>query len=63
MSDKQMEILGRIATTVPKLDKDAQNYILGMADGMALANEMSKKGKTEDDGNTRTETRLPGCTE
>lgn len=35
MSEKEKNILLRLAEVVPKLDKDKQNYILGYAEGMA----------------------------
>lgn len=37
MSDKEKNIIRRLSDTVPKLDKDKQNYILGVAEGMAIA--------------------------
>lgn len=39
MSDKEKNIIRRLSDTVPKLDKDKQNYILGIAEGMAIARE------------------------
>lgn len=37
MSEKEKEIIKKLSSTVPKLDKDKQNYILGVAEGMAIA--------------------------
>ena len=37
MSEKEKEIIKKLSNTVPKLDKDKQNYILGVAEGMAIA--------------------------
>lgn len=37
MSNKEKNIIQRLSDTVPKLDKDKQNYILGIAEGMAIA--------------------------
>lgn len=37
MSEKEKEILEKLSETVPKLDKDKQSYILGVAEGMAIA--------------------------
>jgi len=39
MSEKEKEILEKLSETVPKLDRDKQNYILGVAEGMAIARE------------------------
>lgn len=48
MSEKEKEIIKKLSTTVPKLDKDKQNYILGVAEGMAIARE-STGHLTEDE--------------
>ena len=39
MSEKEREIIKKLSDTVPKLDKDKQNYILGVAEGMVIARE------------------------
>ena len=39
MSEKEKNILTALLDTVPKLDESKQNYILGMADGMAIVRE------------------------
>lgn len=39
MSEKEKNILKKLSETVPKLDKEKQNYILGVAEGIALARE------------------------
>lgn len=39
MSEKEKDIIRKIAQTVPKLSKDKQSYILGVAEGMAIAKE------------------------
>lgn len=39
MSEKEKDIIKKIATTIPKLSKDKQSYILGVAEGMAIAKE------------------------
>lgn len=36
MSEKEKSIIKRLSGTIPKLDKDKQNYILGIAEGMAI---------------------------
>ncbi|MCM1223953.1 MAG: hypothetical protein NC548_56830 [Lachnospiraceae bacterium] len=45
MSEKEKDIIKKISSTVPKLDKEKQNYILGVAEGMVIA----KEGAEEDD--------------
>lgn len=45
MSDKEKELIEKLSNTVPKLDKDKQNYILGVAEGMAIAREHDKEEK------------------
>lgn len=48
MSEREKEIIQKLSDTVPKLDKDKQNYILGVAEGMAIAREnqqAEKKGE------------------
>lgn len=39
MSEKEKELIKKLSTTVPKLDKEKQNYILGVAEGMAIVKE------------------------
>lgn len=39
MSEKEKNIIKKIASTVPKLSKEKQNYILGIAEGMVIAKE------------------------
>lgn len=39
MSEKEKGIIRKLSETVPKLDKEKQNYILGVAEGMAIAKE------------------------
>lgn len=39
MSEKEKNIIARIVDTIPKLDKDNQSYILGVAEGMAIIRE------------------------
>lgn len=41
MSEKEKELIKKLSDTVPKLDRDKQNYILGVAEGMAIAREHS----------------------
>lgn len=39
MSGKEKDVIRRIALVVPKLSKDKQSYILGVAEGMAIAKD------------------------
>lgn len=39
MSEKEKELIKKISDTIPKLDENKQNYILGVAEGMAIAKE------------------------
>lgn len=48
MSEKEKEIIKKLSDTVPKLDKDKQNYILGVAEGMVIARE-NRQDKEADD--------------
>lgn len=41
MSEREKEILNKLSQTIPKLDKEKQNYILGVAEGMAIVKEES----------------------
>ena len=47
MSEKEKQIAEKLFETVPKLDENKQNYILGIAEGMAIARETEKKEETE----------------
>lgn len=42
MSDKEKNIIRRLSDTVPKLDKDKQSYILGVAEGMAIVKDSQR---------------------
>lgn len=39
MSEREKEIIQKLSDTIPKLDKEKQNYLLGVAEGMAIAKE------------------------
>lgn len=39
MSEKEKQIIEKLSNTVQKLNKEKQNYILGVAEGMALVRE------------------------
>lgn len=45
MSEKQKEALARLAEIVSQLDKENFNYILGVADGMAISKKQSEVDK------------------
>ena len=45
MSEKQKEALARLAEIVSHLDKENFNYILGVADGMAISKKQSEVEK------------------
>lgn len=47
MSEKEKQIIKKLSSTVPKLDKEKQNYILGVAEGMAIAKESIEREKSE----------------
>lgn len=48
MSEKEKSIIRRLSDTVPKLDKDKQNYIIGVAEGMVIARYGNAKIAGED---------------
>lgn len=39
MSEKEKSILERLSDTVPTLDREKQNYIVGLAEGMAIVRD------------------------
>lgn len=45
MSEKEKEIAKKLAKTLPKLDKEKQNYLLGVAEGMVIARENEAEDK------------------
>lgn len=45
MSEKERNIIEKLSDTVPKLSKDNQNYILGVAEGMVIARQTEKEDK------------------
>ncbi len=49
MSEKEKELIKKIAITVPKLSREKQSYILGVAEGMVIAKEEAVgNGKKEE---------------
>lgn len=49
MTENERDVLIQLATTVPKLDKDKQSYILGVVEGMAIAKEGSEENENENE--------------
>lgn len=47
MSEREKEIIKKLSSTIPELDTDKQNYILGVAEGMVIARENQQN--TNDD--------------
>ncbi len=45
MSEKEKEIMTKLSSAVCKLDKDKQSYVLGVAEGMAIAKEHADSDK------------------
>lgn len=39
MSEKEKKLMTRFSHIIPKLDKENQSYILGVAEGMAILSE------------------------
>lgn len=48
MSEKEKSIIRRLSDTVPKLDKEKQNYLLGVAEGMALAKDTQREEQLQE---------------
>lgn len=48
MSEREKQIMEKLSDTVPKLDKEKQNYLLGIAEGMAIARDSDKKDDDEE---------------
>lgn len=47
MSEKEKEIIKKLSDTIPKLDDSKKNYILGVAEGMAMVRESEKADRKE----------------
>lgn len=47
MSEKEKEIMKRFSESIPKLDKEKQNYVLGVVEGMAIAKDDNKEKVSE----------------
>lgn len=48
MSEKEKEIIKKLSDTIPKLDDSKKNYILGVAEGMAIAREAERSKKDKE---------------
>lgn len=48
MSDREKEIIRKMAKTIPELHSDEQNYILGVAEGLAMAKEIDRMKPDEE---------------
>lgn len=48
MSEKEKSIIRQLSYTIPKLDKEKQNYILGIAEGMVIAKEAAGSGREKE---------------
>lgn len=48
MSEKEKQIIEKLSYTMPKLDKEKQNYILGVAEGMAIVRETEDKKEMQE---------------
>lgn len=42
MSEQEKEIMRKLSSTIPKLDDNKKNYVLGIAEGMAIARETER---------------------
>lgn len=50
MSEKEKNLMTRFSDVIPKLDKEDQSYILGVAEGMAILSESKNNNvKTHND--------------
>ena len=47
LSEKEKDLIKKLSDTVPRLDKEKQNYLLGVAEGMAIAKECSDTEEKE----------------
>lgn len=43
MSEKEKDLIKRISDAIPKLDKEKQNYVLGVAEGMVIMKDSLKE--------------------
>lgn len=47
MSEKDKGIIERLSDTVPTLDKEKQNYLVGLAEGMAIVRDSQKNNQRQ----------------
>lgn len=43
MSEREKDIIKKLSNTILNLDRENQNYILGVAEGMAIAKAMKEE--------------------
>lgn len=48
MSEKEKNILERLFDTVPTLDRENQNYLVGLAEGMAIIRDSQRDDRLHD---------------
>lgn len=48
MSEQEKKIIKKLSSTMPKLNREDQKYVLGVAEGMALAKEHKKENEEND---------------
>lgn len=48
MSEREKDIIKRLSGVVPKLEKENQKYILGIAEGIIIAKEGNGNTETEE---------------
>ena len=48
MSDREKEIIRKMAEKIPELHSDEQNYILGVAEGLAMAKGIERMKPDEE---------------
>lgn len=47
MSEKEKDLIKKLCDTVPKLNKENQSYLVGVAEGMAIAKASADKTDKE----------------
>ena len=49
MSEKEKDLIKKMASGVSNLDENQKNYVLGLVEGMALAKGENEKQSTDSD--------------
>lgn len=47
MSEREKSIIKQLSDTFPKLDRENQKYVLGIAEGMAMMANKSEEGRKD----------------